>query len=66
MIQGLRDEIKMREREMREAQSRMIIQINRLEKENFTLKKLKGPEVVPTTKTTKVVAATVPNKNTIA
>ena len=66
MIQGLRDEIKMREREMKEAQSRMMIQINRLEKENFTLKKLKGPEVVPTTKTTKVVAAAVPNKNTIA
>ncbi len=44
----------------------MMIQINRLEKENFTLKKLKGPEVVPTNKTTKVVAAGAPNKNTIA
>jgi hypothetical protein len=39
MIQVLRDEIKQREREMKQAQSKMMLHITKLEKENLNLKK---------------------------
>ena len=50
MIQVLRDEIKQREREMKQAQSKMMLHITKLEKENLTLKKQKVVEPLTTSK----------------
>lgn len=44
MIQVLRDEMKQREKEMKQAQSKMMLHITKLEKENLNLKKQKAFE----------------------
>ena len=63
MMQVLRDEMKQREKEMKQAQSKMMVHITKLEKENLNLKKQKAFEPAARASAPKIAKLFTPQVN---